>query len=117
MADLEGLTRQRRQAGERLKELGSTVFDAFLKMEQAAFVDGALTRKSKELVAVGIAVAQGCDSCIQWHIEHAARHGASEREVLEAVEVAMEMGGGQATVHARTALEVMDAVFHNGTGG
>jgi alkylhydroperoxidase/carboxymuconolactone decarboxylase family protein YurZ len=50
---------------------------------------------------------------MQWHIEQAARAGASQQEVLEAVEVAMEMGAGPATAHARFALAVMaDVVQH-----
>jgi alkylhydroperoxidase/carboxymuconolactone decarboxylase family protein YurZ len=48
---------------------------------------------------------------MQWHIEQAALAGAVEREVLEAIEVGMEMGGGPATAHARFALEVMASVF------
>ena len=48
---------------------------------------------------------------MQWHIEQAARDGASMQEVLEAVEVGMEMGGGPATVSARFALEVMESVY------
>jgi alkylhydroperoxidase/carboxymuconolactone decarboxylase family protein YurZ len=52
-----------------------------------------------------------CESCMQWHIEQAAKAGATQQEVLEAVEVGMEMGGGRATVSARFALEVMDRVF------
>jgi AhpD family alkylhydroperoxidase len=45
------------------------------------------------LIAVGISVAIDCESCMQWHVEQAAKAGASMREVLEAVEVGMEMGG------------------------
>ena len=52
-----------------------------------------------------------CESCVQWHIEQAAKAGASMREVLEAVEVGIEMGGGPATVSARFALEVMESIF------
>jgi alkylhydroperoxidase/carboxymuconolactone decarboxylase family protein YurZ len=48
---------------------------------------------------------------MQWHIEQAAKAGASFREVLEAVEVGIEMGGGPATVSARFALDAMDAAF------
>jgi AhpD family alkylhydroperoxidase len=69
------------------------------------------TKKTKELIAVGISVVIDCESCMQWHIEQAAKAGASEREVLEAVEVGIEMGGGPATVSARFALDVMDGVF------
>jgi alkylhydroperoxidase/carboxymuconolactone decarboxylase family protein YurZ len=47
---------------------------------------------------------------MQWHIEQAVASGATFEEVLEAVEVAMEMGGGRATVSARFALEVMDSL-------
>jgi alkylhydroperoxidase/carboxymuconolactone decarboxylase family protein YurZ len=46
-----------------------------------------------------------------WHIGQAARAGAAYGEVLEALEVAIEMAGGRATVSARFALEVMDAAF------
>jgi AhpD family alkylhydroperoxidase len=80
-------------------------------MERAAFADGALAKRDKELIAVGISVVADCESCMQWHIEQAAKAGATFEQVLEAVEVAIEMGGGRATVSARFALEVMDSVW------
>jgi len=72
---------------------------------------GRFPRKTKELIAVGISVRIDCESCMQWHIEQAKEAGATMREVLEAVEVGIEMGGGPATVSARFALEVMEQVF------
>ena len=89
----------------------SRVYAAFLEMEAAAYGDGALQGKVKELIAVGISVVINCESCMQWHIEQAAAAGATYNEVLEAVEVGIEMGGGPATVSARFALEVMEAVY------
>ena len=80
-------------------------------MEAAAFADGALVKKNKELIAVGISVVIDCESCMQWHIEQAVLAGATHDEVLEAIEVGIEMGGGPATVSARFALDVMDDVF------
>ena len=80
-------------------------------METATFSDGALSKKVKELIAVGISVKSDCESCMQWHIDQAAAAGATMREVLEAIEVGIEMGGGPATVSARFALEVMEQVF------
>ena len=105
---LEEITRRRRHAHRALRSLKSKVYEAFLEMERATYADGALPRKAKELIAVGISVVIDCESCMQWHIEQAAKGGASMREVLEAVEVGMEMGGGPATVSARFALEVME---------
>ena len=91
--------------------MDSKVYKAFLEMEKATYRDGALTQKSKELIAVGMSVLINCESCMEWHIREAAKNGATQEEVMEAVEVAIEMGGGPATTYARWALEVMEDVF------
>jgi len=80
-------------------------------MEEAAYSNGALTKKQKELIAVGISVVINCESCMEWHINQATKAGASMKEVLEAIEVGIELGGGPATVSARFALEVLDTIF------
>lgn len=108
---LRKLTKTRKWAHKKLLDNGSETYRAFLEMETATFSDGALTKKNKELIAIGISVRIDCESCMQWHIEQAAGAGATYEEVLEAVGVGIEMGGGPATVSARFALEVMDAVF------
>lgn len=108
-------SRTRKLAHTKLLSLKSKVYEAFLHMEEAAFSDGALPRKMKELIAVGISVKIDCESCMQWHIEQAAASGATMREILEAVEVGIEMGGGPATVSARFALEVIERVFPDET--
>jgi AhpD family alkylhydroperoxidase len=108
---LREISRRRKTAHKKLLALNAKVYQAFLEMEQAAYSDGALPSKIKELIAVGISVVIDCESCMQWHIEQAAKAGATLQEVLEAVEVGIEMGGGPATVSARFALEVMDLVF------
>jgi AhpD family alkylhydroperoxidase len=113
MGQLREISRKRKQAHQRLLDMDSKVYKAFLEMEKAAYSDGALPRKTKELVAVGISVVIDCESCMQWHIEQAAASGASQQEILEAVEVGMEMGGGRATVSARFALDVMEDVRNN----
>ncbi len=111
MSQLEELSIKRKKAHEKLISLKSKVYESFLEMEKTAFSDGALPKKAKELIAVGISVVIDCESCMQWHIEQAAKAGASQQEVIEAVEVGIEMGGGPATVSARFALEVMEAIY------
>jgi len=111
MSKLDEMTRRRKQAHAKLLAAKSRVYEAFLEMEKAAFADGALAKKHKELIAVGISVATDCESCMQWHIEQAAASGACEREVFEAMEVGIEMAGGPGTVSARFALEVIENVF------
>ncbi|MDP2950260.1 MAG: carboxymuconolactone decarboxylase family protein [Chloroflexota bacterium] len=111
MDKIDEIVERRKIAHTKLMTLNSKVYKAFLEMEKAAFSDGALPRKAKELIAVGISVVVDCESCMQWHIEQASLANATKGEVLEAIEVAMEMGGGPATVSARFALEVLDRVF------
>ncbi|MCJ7763044.1 carboxymuconolactone decarboxylase family protein [Candidatus Bathyarchaeota archaeon] len=111
MDKIEEIRKTRKAANAKLSALKSKVYQRFLQMEEATYSDGALTKKQKELIAVGISVVIDCESCMEWHITQAAAAGASKREVLEAVEVGIEFGGGPATVSARFALEVMEHVF------
>lgn len=73
-------------------------------MNKAALAQGALDTKTKELIALAIAVAKQCDGCIASHARGAARQGASEEEVAEAIGVAVLMDGGPGTVHGPRAL-------------
>lgn len=109
--EIDDLILKRKKAHKRWQDLRSPVYAAFQEMERCAYSDGALPKKHKELVAVGISVVINCESCMQWHIDQAAQAGATENEVLEAIEVGIEMGGGPATAYARFALEVMERVF------
>lgn len=109
--ELRALARQRKLAHKQLLDLGSRAYAAFLDLERATYCDGALPKSAKELIAVGISVVLDCRSCMQWHIGQAAAAGADVRQVLEAVEVGIEMGGGPATVSARFALEAMAEAF------
>jgi len=110
MDKFEELSMRRKRAHAQMVDLKSKVYEGFLEMEAAAFADGALPKKQKELIALGISVVKDCESCMQWHIEQAAKVGASFEELFEAIEVGIEMGGGPATVSARFALEVMEGL-------
>ena len=111
MNNLRELSRKRKKAHGKLLKLKSKVYRSLLELEKATYEEGYLSVKTKELIAVGISIVKNCESCLQWHIEAAAKAGASLHEVLEAVEVGIEFGGGPATVAARFALEVMDDVY------
>jgi AhpD family alkylhydroperoxidase len=111
MDKLYEISHERKKAHQKLLSLKSKVYESFLKMEQAAYADGALPKKTKELIAIGISVVMDCESCMQWHIDQAAACGATQQEILEAVEVGIEMAAGRVTVSARFALDVMERAF------
>ena len=81
---------------------------AFQGLMKAASKEGALSAKTKELMALAIAIAMRCEGCIVFHVQNAIRHGASRQEVAETIAVAVEMGGGPATVYGGEALGAFD---------
>ncbi len=111
MDKLDEISHARKKAHQKLLSLKSKVYQSFLQMERATYTDGALPKKTKELIAIGISVVMDCESCMQWHIDQAAACGATQQEILEAVEVGIEMGAGRVTVSARFALEAMERAF------
>ena len=77
---------------------------AFSALAQAATRDGALDKKSKELIALAIGVATRCDGCIGFHIETLVRLGATRLEVEETLGMAVYMGGGPSLMYAADAI-------------
>jgi len=85
----------------------SPVYRAFIQMEKAAFNDGELSKGHKELIAIGISIIINCESCLEWHIKQALDAGITKEQIIEAIGVGIEMGGGQATVSSRFAMKVL----------
>ena len=83
-------------------------WDGFGKLHEAAVADGVLDAKTKDLMALAIAVVKQCDGCIAYHARGAAMRGATRAEVAEALGVALLMDGGTATVHGPRALAAFD---------
>jgi len=75
------------------------VYKGFAALHDAAFASGALDTKTKELIAMAIAVSEECDGCIAAHAHAAVRHGASLEEAAEAIGVTILMNGGPATIY------------------
>ncbi len=81
---------------------------AFRGLMEAASADGALDSRTKELMALSIAIATHCEGCVVYHVRAAHKLGASREEVAETIGVALEMGGGPAAVYGAEALAAYD---------
>lgn len=81
---------------------------SFHQVTKAAGSDGRFSAAQKELFAAAIAVVQGCEDCIVYHLGAAKRLRAEREEFLELLAVAVEMGGGPAMVYGARALKVFD---------
>lgn len=89
------------------KEIPQTM-QGFSAMALAASADGALDKKTKELIALAIGIATRCDGCIGFHAKAAARHGATRAEIAETVAMCVYMGGGPSMMYGAKALAAFD---------
>lgn len=83
-----------------LRHMIPDVYKGFGALHAAAFADGALDAKTKELIAMALAVSTQCDGCIASHARAAASKGATLEEAADALGVTILMGGGPATIYA-----------------
>jgi AhpD family alkylhydroperoxidase len=81
------------------------VYKGFGELHRAAFAEGALDVRTKELIALAIGVVEGCDGCIASHAQAAARAGATRQEAAEAIGVTFLMKGGPATIYGPRAYD------------
>jgi AhpD family alkylhydroperoxidase len=96
-------------ASER-QRLAPAQAETFRAFSQKVFLDGALTAKTKQLIAVAAAHVTQCPYCIRSHTSNALRKGATAEEVMEAIWVAVEMRAGAAYAHSALALDTIAAV-------
>lgn len=84
------------------------VMKSFQAVMKTAGTNGAIDTKTKELMAMAISIAMRCEGCILFHVQNVERHGATREEIAETIGVAIEMGGGPATVYGGKALSAFD---------
>lgn len=96
------------QNAMRLGSAHPEVMKTFDKFHKAAVADGALETKVKELIALAISVTARCDDCIAHHVHDALDAGATREEVIDAIGVAVLMGGGPGMIYATHAIEALD---------
>jgi AhpD family alkylhydroperoxidase len=85
------------------KDIPDTM-QAFSALAQAATRDGALDKKTKELIALALGVASRCDGCIGFHTEALVKLGVTRQEVEETLGMAVYMGGGPSLMYAADAI-------------
>lgn len=94
-----------------LRGLNKTIPDttrAFGALGKAVKDGGTLDFKTKEYIALGIAIATRCEACIVLHVEALIKAGASREEVGDVLAMTIQMGGGPSMMYAAKALECYD---------
>jgi AhpD family alkylhydroperoxidase len=97
-----------RELAEKKAALAPANIEAWRTFSRTVFMEGALSAKTKELIAVAVAHTTQCPYCIRAHTKGALRKGATKEEIMEAIWVAAEMRAGAAYAHANIAMDVME---------
>ena len=91
-----------------LRQAAPEMMKSFGDMARAAHGGSALDGKTKELIALALAVSTRCGPCIAYHAEGAVKRGASKAEIAETLATAVYMGAGPSVMYAAQALEAYD---------
>ena len=101
------LNQTKKQFANLKKEMPET-FDGFNVMGKEAKKNAELDEKTKEFIALGIAIATRCESCIGFHVESLVRLGATKGEFTEALAMSSYMGGGPSITYSAKALDAFE---------
>jgi AhpD family alkylhydroperoxidase len=110
----EDYLKLRQELEENITKLGSQLpgpMSGFARLHRKGVEDGALSRKTKEMMALAISIATGCEGCIAYHTHDAIQAGATRAELLETLGVAILMGGGPATIYATYAMQAIEQLL------
>lgn len=92
------------EIARRRRELAPEIHAAFDAFGDKVYADGALSSRTKHLIAAAVAHVTQCPYCIRGHTQAALRHGATPQELMEALWVAAEMRAGGACAHSTVSL-------------
>ncbi len=106
--DYKDITRDIAQYMAELRTATPEPMQAFTALAKSATADGALDKKTKELIALAIGVTQRCDGCIGFHVKALKDLGATRQEVAEVMAMCVYMGGGPALMYAADTLRAYD---------
>ena len=85
------------------------VVRGYRTISDAAAKTGKIDAKTRELIALAVAVTLRCDGCITVHTDAAAKHGATKEEVIEALGIAITVNAGAALVYSARTLDAFAA--------
>lgn len=90
---------------ELVLEKGNLEIKRFFNLDGQVYEDGALPRKTKELLGLVASLTMRCDDCIEYHLRRCREEDVSDEEFMEALAIGMVVGGSTTIPHLREAFE------------
>ncbi len=111
IVDLHDFRAQRQRKTDNLLKEDHRDLKRFFALDSAAYRDGALDGKTKELLGLVASTVLRCNDCIAYHADQCVEVGWTRDELLDALNVALVVGGSITIPHIRTVWEVVDQLF------
>jgi AhpD family alkylhydroperoxidase len=108
LKDYKQITKDISASLAKLRAEAPDMMKGFGDLAAAATRDGVLDKKTKELIALALGVAARCDGCLGFHTQALAKLGATKQEVVEALSMAVYMGGGPSLMYAADAVSAFE---------
>ncbi len=107
---------ERAEGNERILGAGIKELNRFFALDTGAYRDGEIPVVMKELMGLVGSMVLRCDDCISYHIDRSIAEGATRRQVIEAMNIALVIGGSIVIPHLRRAFEILDELAPDGPG-
>jgi AhpD family alkylhydroperoxidase len=114
---MDEFDRYRTEMNEKLLGSNHLGIKRFFALDTQAYEDGALDKRTKELLGLVASTVLRCDDCITYHIKQCVNVGVTRPELLDAFNVALVVGGSITIPHLRRAIDRLDQMLQtNGDG-
>ncbi len=110
----EEFKKEREYLNELVKKYSNLDIKRFYNLDGAAYRDGKIPVKYKELLGLVASMVLRCDDCIRYHLIRCYEEGISDEELTEAMGIALIVGGSIVIPHHRKAVEFWDALKKEG---
>lgn len=107
----------RTEMNDKILGAGMKEFNRFFAIDTAAYREGALPVKMKELMGLVGSMVLRCNDCIFYHLDRCVTENATRQEIMEAMNIALVIGGSIVIPHLRYAFEMLDQLFDAGASG
>lgn len=111
---LEEFREKRSEMNDKIMDLNHLGVKRFFNLDSNTYRDGALSGETKELLGLVASAVLRCNDCIDYHLEQCAKSGFTKDEIIDAMNVALVIGGSIVIPHMRHAVETLE--FLEGEG-
>lgn len=112
--DLQEFRKKREQLNKKVMDQDHLGIRRFFNLDHNTYKEGALTSQTKELLGLVASAVLRCNDCIDYHLEQCAKTGSTKDEILDAMNVALVVGGSIVIPHLCHAIGTLDMLEKEG---